>query len=238
MLCDVDSYLFIFGLAEHGKLLRYRIYGQNEVDRLQHILFYRELGVTLDEIGKILSHKDFDGMNALIGHLSALQAKKDQLNLLIQNVEKTIASMKGATIMNDKEKFAGFAEKLVQDNENKYRAEIRAKYGDAAVEKSNAKVKGMTEEQYREVEKLSEELNATLKQAFEEGDPSSELAQKACKLHKEWLCFFWADYSKKAHIGVAEMYVSDPRFTAYYDKIAPGCAVFLRDAVRVFAIAV
>ena len=142
--------------------------------------------------------------------------------------------MKGEFIMNDKEKFADFAEKLVQDNEKKYGAEVRAKYGDAAVEKSNAKVKGMTEDQYKEIEKLSDELNATLKQAFDQGDPTSELAMKACKLHKDWLCYFWDDYSKEAHIGIAEMYVSDPRFTAYYDKISPGCAVFMRDALLEF----
>ena len=212
----------------------YRIYGKKEVDRLQHILFYRELGVPLEEIGNILSHKEFDGMEALRGHLLALHAKRNQLDLLIQNVEKTIASMKGETIMNDKEKFAGFAEKLVQDNESKYGAEIRAKYGDEAVEKSNAKVKGMTEAQYKEVEKLSEELNSALKQAFEQGDPTSELAQKVCKLHKDWLCYFWDDYSKEAHIGIAEMYVNDLRFTAYYDKIASGCTVFLRDALFEF----
>ena len=136
--------------------------------------------------------------------------------------------------MSNKEKFAGFATKLVEDNELKYGAEIRAKYGDAAVEKSSAKVKAMTEEQYKEVERLSEEFNIALKQAFEAGDPTSALAQKACKLHKDWLCCFWDDYSKETHIGIAEMYVSDPRFAAYYDKIAPGCAVFLRDALLVF----
>ena len=133
--------------------------------------------------------------------------------------------------MNDKEKFADFAEKLVQDNENMYGAEIRSKYGDEAVENSNAKVKGMTVDQYKEIEKLSEELNAALKQAFEQGNPTSELAMKACKLHKDWLCYFWDDYSNEAHIGIAEMYVSDPRFTAYYDNIAPGSAMFLRDAL-------
>ena len=136
--------------------------------------------------------------------------------------------------MNNNEKFEGFAEKLAKDNESKYGAEIRAKYGDAAVEKSNAKVKSMTEEQCKEVEKLSEELNTALKQAFAQGDPSSELAMKACKLHKDWLCYFLDDYSKDAHIGIAEMYVSDPRFTAYYDNIAPGCAVFLKNALKVF----
>ena len=92
----------------------------------------------------------------------------------------------------------------------------------------------MSKEQYAEVEATTEKLNETLKTAFEQGDPASELAQKACKLHKDWLCYFWDSYSKEAHIGVTQMYVDDPRFTEYYDKIAPGCAVFLRDAVLIF----
>jgi len=45
---------------------------------------------------------------------------------------------------------------------------------------------------------------------------------------------FWNEYSETAPIGVAQMYVDDPRFTAYYNKIAPGCAMFLRDIVHHF----
>lgn len=136
--------------------------------------------------------------------------------------------------MTDNEKFEGFKQKLVDDNEAKYGEEIRTKYGNDSVDRSNAKVKGMTKEQYAEIERLTQEVNETLKAAFEQGDPTSELAQKACELHKRWLCYFWDGYSKEAHLGVTQMYVDDPRFTEYYDKIAPGCAVFLRDAVKSF----
>ncbi|WMC92558.1 MerR family transcriptional regulator [Kineothrix sp. MB12-C1] len=212
----------------------YRIYGKKEVDRLQQILFYRELGVSLEEIKRILSSKNFDGQKALESHLSALRIKQKQLNSLIANVEKTIKAAKGEIIMNDQEKFDGFIQKLVDDNEQQYGEEIRSKYGDDAVDRSNAKVKGMSKEQYAEVEELSAELNEALKAAFEQGDPASELAQRACELHKKWLCFFWDQYSKEAHIGVTQMYVDDPRFTAYYDKIAVGCAAFLRDAVLIY----
>ena len=212
----------------------YRIYGQKEVDRLQLILFYRELDVPLDEIRKILYHRDFDGAAALQAHLDALQAKRKQLDLLIANVEKTISAMKGETVMNDNEKFEGFTQKLVEENEKQYGKEIRAKYGDALIDASNAKVKGMSKEQYAEVEAISAELNDTLKVAYEKGDPASGLAQKACELHKRWLCCFWDSYSKEAHMGVAQMYVDDPRFTEHYDKIAPGCAVFLRDTIYIY----
>lgn len=212
----------------------YRIYGETEVNRLQQILFYRELGVELSEIGRILAENDFDGLSALQNHLAALREKRARLDRLIGNVQKSISSMKGDTEMTDEEKFEGFKEKLISDNEQKYGGEIREKYGDEAVGRSNAKLKNMTKEQYGELEALTQELNRTLKAAFEQGDPGSELAQKACALHKKWLCFYWDHYSKEAHKSVAQMYVDDPRFTAYYDAIAPGCAVFLRDAVRIF----
>lgn len=212
----------------------YRIYGKYEVDRLQQILFYRELGVRLDEIKRILLAGDFNSDTALRSHLSALLAKREQLNLLIANVEKTIRAAKGEIIMSDKEKFDGFIQKMVDENEREYGAEIREKYGDDAVDRSNAKVRGMSEGQYVELERLTAELNETLKTAFNQGDPGSELAQRVCDLHKKWLCYYWDRYSREAHMGVAQMYVDDPRFTAYYDKIAPGCAVFLRDAIQIY----
>jgi len=212
----------------------YRVYSQSEVDRLQHILFYRELGVPLDEIKHILQSKDFDGELALKNHLSQLLAKRKQLDTLIANVEKTLSAQKGEITMGNNEKFEGFIHKMVDDNEKQYGKEIREKYGDSIMDNSNAKVKGMTQEEYAKLEALSAELNETLKAAIKQGDPAGELAQKACELHKQWLCFYWDNYSKEAHIGITQMYVDDPLFTAYYDKIAEGCTEFLRDAVALY----
>jgi hypothetical protein len=127
-----------------------------------------------------------------------------------------------------------FIDELIDCNERKYGDEARAKYGSDAIDRSNAKLRGMTAEQHAHVERLSLELEGALKEAFEQGDPAGALAQKACELHKRWLCFFWDSYSKEAHIGLTQMYVDDPRFTEHYDKIAPGCAAFLRDAVAAY----
>lgn len=214
----------------------YRIYGQLQVDLLQQILFFRELGMSLEEIKEIIYSKTFDQTLALENHLSALYRKKEQIDLLIQNVSKTIRAVKGEITMGDKEKFEGFKQKLVEENEQKYGEEIRQKYGDKVVEASNAKVKNMTQEQYAKVEQLSKEVNETLKEACLLGDPASELAQKACDLHKQWLCYFWPEgmYSKEAHKGLATMYCEDERFKAYYDAITPGCAEFLREAIDIY----
>lgn len=212
----------------------YRVYGEAEVVRLQQILLYRELGVPLAEIGRILCAKDFDVAAALQSHLAALREKRARTDALIKNVERTIQSMKGDTVMTDEEKFEGFKRKLIDENEAKYGKEIREKYGEEAVERSNARVRGMSRERHAAQERLSAELNEALKAACETGDPAGETAQKAAALHKEWLCFYWDQYSKEAHRGLAEMYVEDPRFAAYYDGIAPGLAAFLRDAIRIF----
>lgn len=212
----------------------YRIYGEAEVDKLQQILFYRELGVSLEHIKNIVTSPEFDGATALKEHRKKLLKKRKQLDLLIANVEKTIASTEGRIQMSNKEKFEGFKKKMIEDNEKKYGKEIREKYGEDIVDKSNAKVMNMTEEEHSAVTKLANEVKETLAQAFAKGDPASELAQKAADLHKQWLCFYWDEYNKEAHANLAQMYVADERFTAYYDKEQPGTAEFLRDAIQIY----
>jgi len=142
--------------------------------------------------------------------------------------------MKGEISMTDVEKFEGFKQSLIDKNEKLYGKEIRKKYGDQAVEDSNLNLKGLTKEQYDKSEKLRIQLEETLKAAFKTGDPSGEPAQKACDIHRQWLCIFYPDYSKEYHIGLGEMYVADERFRANYDKLAPGCTEFLRDAINIY----
>jgi DNA-binding transcriptional MerR regulator len=212
----------------------YRIYGEAEVNRLQQILFYRELGVSLDSIKDIVTAPSFDEANALREHREKLLEKRNQLDTLIANVDKTIESTEGRIKMGNKEKFQGFKKKMIEDNEKKYGKEIRERYGKDTVEKSNAKMMNMTEEQYDEVTKLAEQVTTTLAEAFRNGDPASDIAQKAADLHKKWLTYYWSEYSKEAHAGLAQMYVDDERFTAYYDKEQPGTAEFLRDAIFIY----
>ncbi|WP_342599355.1 MerR family transcriptional regulator [Psychrobacillus sp. FSL H8-0483] len=212
----------------------YRIYGSVEVDRLQQILFYRELGVNLDSIKEIMTSETFNGATALKEHREKLLEKRAQLDLLIENVDKSIQLTERSITMSDKEKFEGFKQKLVDNNEDKYGKEIREKYGEDAVNKSNAKVRGMSEAQYEEVTNLEQQVLDNLKAAMKTGDPSGDIAQKTAGLHRQWLSFHWDQYSKEAHAGLAEMYVADERFTAYYDKIQPGAAEFLRDAILIY----
>lgn len=212
----------------------YRIYGEAEIDQLQQILFYRELDVSLENIKKIIASPVFDRTEALKEHREKLLAKRAQLDQLIANVNKTLAVADGGMTMSNKEKFEGFKQKMIDDNEVKYGKEIRAKYGNEQIDKSNQKIKAMSEEQYAEVERLGEEVRTTLAKAVATGNPAGELAQKAADLHRRWLSFYWNSYSKEAHAGLAQMYVDDERFTAYYDSEQPGTAEFLRDAIHIY----
>src|SRR5919108_6364745 len=79
----------------------YRYYGEESVLRLQQILFYRELGIPLDDIKKIMGRRDFDVMGALRSHKEALQKQVARLNRLISTVNKTINHLKGNMAMSD-----------------------------------------------------------------------------------------------------------------------------------------
>ena len=104
-----------------------------------------------------------------------------------------------------------------------------------AVDASNARLMGLSPEQYGEMQKLSARINAALAAAVRAGEaPDGPEGRRIAGLHKQWLCFTWPKYTPKAHLGLAEMYVADERFTAYYDAETPGCAAFLRDAVAAF----
>jgi len=212
----------------------YRIYGEKEVNKLQQILFYRELGLKLDSIKDIINSSEFNELGALKDHQKKLLEKKKQIDLLITNVGKTIKLKEGKIKMNDNEKFEGFKDKLLNENDKKYGDEIREKYGDKTIDESYKKFKGMLEEDYRVMEEMSQEILKKLNKAYKTGDPSSPLAQDVCDLHRRWLGFTWNGYSKEAHRGLAQMYVDDDRFTAYYDKDQPGLAEFLRDAINVY----
>lgn len=212
----------------------YRIYGEKEVDLLQQILFYRELEVSLEDIMNIIHQPAFNSMEALKNHYEKLQKKRERLDIIIENVEKTIKSKQGGIVMKDQDKFEGLKENMIEKNEQKYGKEVREKYGDKTVDESNEKLMGMSKEDYEAMTTLGDEILALLKEAFATGDPGSELAQKLAHKHKQWLTYSWPSYSKEAHAGLADMYAADERFTSYYDKAVQGGTGFLREAIYIY----
>jgi len=90
----------------------------------------------------------------------------------------------------------------------------------------------MTEEQFQAMQQLEQQMFERLTEAMELGDATNDIAIEVAELHKRWLSFTWKEYSKEAHVGLAQMYIADERFTAYYDeRSVVGAAQFLHDAI-------
>ncbi len=226
-------YYHEIGLLEPSRINSsgYRIYGLKEVDKLQEILFYKSMGFKLEDIKNMVNSSDFNMLKILQLHKEELIKKREDIDVLIENVEKNIRYRKGEIDMSSREKFKGFKQELIKDNEDKYGGEIRDKYGDDKVDKSNKKMLGLSENEYKEFKKLEVEIIEELKKAMQDNDPTSDIAQNACKLHKKWLGYTWNFYTPEAHRNLGEMYVADERFSQYYDKNKEGMAKFLKDAL-------
>lgn len=217
--------------AENG----YRLYGPAEVDRLQQILFYRALGVELARIGAILDDPSFDRLEALRGHLNALRTERDRIDSLIRTVRQTITAEERKEHMSDQEKFEGLKRKLVDQNEADYGPEARSRYGDGPVDEMNRKLMSLTPEQYERWTSLDREIRDRLAAAVRSGaDPAGEEGQAIAALHRDWLSCTSKTVSPEMHAGLADLYVQDERFTAYYDRDTGGCAAFLRQAVHLW----
>lgn len=214
----------------------YRLYGAQEVDRLQQILLYREMGLPLEDIRRILDAPDFDRAGALREHLSRLLERRREVDALIRAVRGTLQEIEGGNTMTDSEKFEGMKRRAVAENETAYGQEVREKYGDDAANAHNARVMNMPEEEWEEMKQEEEAYKAALRRAAASGDPAGEDARETVRLHAAWLAHYWPQgaVTAQSHIGMAEMYVQDERFAAYYEEIAPGGAAFLKKAVKAY----
>ena len=112
----------------------YRIYGEAEVDRLQQILFFKQLSFSLDEIKAAMDDPAYDAERSLVAHKQALLEKKTEIELLIKTVDATLDEKRGGRKMSDKEKFEGLKKELLDENETRYGQEIRGKYGEKTVD--------------------------------------------------------------------------------------------------------
>ena len=211
----------------------YRCYGPEKVMLLQQILFYRQRGFELKTIQKILYEKDFDMLTAMEEHLRALEDRKHRTEALIRTVQQTIRHLKGEETMHDREKFRALKENMLRENENRYGAEARQKYGNEQVDAANRKMMDLTGEEFARWQTLETEILSRLESAVKTNiGADSEEAREIVQLHRQWLTLANPRYSPQMHRGIAMMYIADERFTAYYDRTVEGCAQLLHDAIQ------
>ena len=129
-------------IGENG----YRIYETEQIDMLEQILCYRALGVSLEEISRLLSATNTEKEQVLQRHLIALSERKAQIELFIENVSKTILFLKGDIIMTNEEKFKVMKQTLLSETEQKYGDELRQNYGKSTMMDANKRLSDMNRE--------------------------------------------------------------------------------------------
>ncbi|MGG2091398.1 MerR family transcriptional regulator [Bacillus sp. S13(2024)] len=202
----------------------YRLYSNNNLETLQQILFFKELGFPLKKIKEIINDPSFNREEALVLHRKMLLEKRSRLDKVIATIDKTIQHSKGEIQMTNKEKFEGF-----DFSKNPYEQEARERWGNEAVDKANETAANMTREKQEEYNAIYRKL-AALRNDL----PESEQAQKTIKEWYDYLQNF-GHYSLDAFKGLGQMYVDDERFTKNIDQFGEGLAEFMRDAMAVYA---
>lgn len=202
----------------------YRIYSEENLETLQQILFFRELGFPLKKIKELIYDPSFNRQEALEMQHRMLLEKKSQLEKKIQTLEKTIQYSKGERIMTNKEKFEGF-----DFSQNPYEEEARERWGDKAVDEANKKAKSFSafdEERFNELFRNLAKIRHFA--------PNSKEAQEGIR---EWYVFLnrFGEYTPEMFKNLGQMYVMDERFTKNINQFGEGLAQFMADAMAVYA---
>lgn len=213
----------------------YRVYQSKDVARLQQVLIFRACGLALADIGRILDDPSFSETDALREQLARLQEQRESLDRIIATVEKTLAAQEEGTQMTDKDRFEGLKAKTIADNERRYGAEVRRRFGDEAVDAANDALLGMDEKTWNDMDALERRIKELLSAAMATGDPIGPAARELVGAHARWLQLHWGagTYSPEAHRGLADGYLADERFVTYYDgACGTGATQFLHDAIH------
>jgi DNA-binding transcriptional MerR regulator len=206
----------------------YRLYSEGNLEVLQQILFFKELGFPLKKISEIIHSPTFDKNEALQVHKTMLLERRKRLDGIITLVERTIQHAQGEINMSNDEKFVGFT-----FDSNPYEQEARERWGNTAVDDSKRKIEQLD---HSAKDELSHDMNEIYRKlaAIRDISPHSDEAQRAIK---EWYDFLnkMGAYSPEAFRYLGIMYVEDERFTKNIDQFGPGLSQFMCDAMSVFA---
>ncbi len=210
----------------------YRLYGEAELLRLQQVLFYRELDLSLEEICRLLDEPGYDPVTALETQLRLLAARADRIARLMDTVGRTIGRLKGENMLSDEELYEGFAKDEIQ----KIKGEAKARWGSTeAYAQSQKRVAKMSKADLERVKAEGAAVDAAAARALARGEDPASAAVRAIMARKfEQLRAFY-EPDKELFAGLGRMYSEDERFRKHYEDIAPGLADFLRLAMSAYA---
>src|SRR5215203_6229958 len=206
----------------------YRIYEDRDLKRLQRILFYRELGFTLDEISTIVDDPRTDALGHLRRQRGLLNERIERLSAMVEAIDYELEARTMDIPLTPEERFEVFGRFRPEDHAE----EAEQRWGETeAYKESNRRVSGYTKEDWQQLKAEEEEIRTRLAAAFEAGlAPDSEEAMAAVEAHRGYISRWFYECSNEMHRGLTEMYVSDERFRSHYDTQTPGLAEFIRQA--------
>jgi MerR family transcriptional regulator, thiopeptide resistance regulator len=208
----------------------YRIYEEADLERLQRILFYRELGFTLDKIAAIMDDPRTDAVGHLRRQRGLLIERIERLRTMVAAIDHEMEAQKMGIQLTPEERFEVFGDFRPED----YAEEAEQRWGGTeAYRQSQRRVAAYTKEDWQRIKAEEEEVRANLAAAFAAGlAPESDEAMAAAEAHRQHISRWFYECSYDIHRGLTDMYVNDDRFRAHYDALAPGLARFIKESAH------
>jgi DNA-binding transcriptional MerR regulator len=207
----------------------YRLYGPEDVARLQEALLFRELGFALDGIKRIVNEPSYRRITALQRQRELLEAKTERLMAMIDAVDAAVdAERRGITMAND-EMLGVFGD----FDPSEYEKEAKERWGDTdAYRQSAQRTARYTREDWERIKTEANEIYTAMAELMQAGASADGAeAMDVAERHRAHLSTWFYDCSKARHVGLGQMYVADPRFTATIDEFGAGLAGFLSAAI-------
>jgi DNA-binding transcriptional MerR regulator len=207
----------------------HRRYDDADLDRLQQILFYRELGFPLDEVAVLLDDPDADPVAHLRRQHGLLTDRIGRLQQMAEAVRRALEARTMGINLTPEEKFEVFGD----FDPDEHADEVRERWGNTeAYAQSQARAASYTKEDWLRIKAEGEDWNRRIAAALAAGEPADgEAAMDLAEEHRQSITRHSYDCGYDLHTKLACLFVSDPRFTAYYETVAPGTAQYLHDAI-------
>ncbi len=205
----------------------YRIYHEEDIDRLQQILFFRELEFPLKEIKDIMNNPGYNCMEALQNHRIMLLEKRNRMNQLIRLVEERLGG-------NQDMSFKEFSMESVESHKKQYAEEVRSRWGntDAYVEYEK-KTKGYSKEAWNSILQKGDSIMSEFAK-HTDLSPKDVLVQELVMRWQNFITDNYYECTKEILKGLGAMYVSDERFRENINKHGEGTAELMSKAIEVY----
>ncbi|MFG2421793.1 MerR family transcriptional regulator [Streptomyces sp. NPDC048448] len=207
----------------------HRRYGDTDLDRLQQILFYRELGFPLDEVAALLDDPEADPRAHLRRQHDLLTARIEKLQKMAAAVEHAMEARTMGINLTPEEKFEVFGDK----DPEAHAEEAEQRWGGTeAYAESQRRAARYTKDDWKRMQAEVASWGERYDALMEAGEPpAGECAMDMAEEHRLHITRWFYACSYEIHRGLGEMYVADERFKEFYDSMRPGLAEHLKEAI-------